>query len=30
VRQLIYPTSVERWRRYEHWLGDLTELAADA
>lgn len=27
VRQPIYRTSVERWRRYEPWLGELRELA---
>ena len=26
ARQPIYKTSVERWRRYEPWLGDLAEL----
>jgi hypothetical protein len=26
VRQPIYQTSVERWRRYEPWLGELREL----
>jgi tetratricopeptide (TPR) repeat protein len=30
ARQPIYRTSVERWRRYEPWLGELRELAADA
>jgi tetratricopeptide (TPR) repeat protein len=30
ARQPIYRTSVERWRRYEPWLGELLELAADA
>ncbi len=29
VRQPIYRTSVERWRRYEPWLGELRELASD-
>jgi tetratricopeptide (TPR) repeat protein len=29
ARQPIYRTSVERWRRYEPWLGELRELAAD-
>jgi tetratricopeptide (TPR) repeat protein len=27
TRQPIYRTSVERWRRYEPWLGPLRELA---
>jgi len=27
ARQPIYRTSVERWRRYEPWLGELRELA---
>jgi tetratricopeptide (TPR) repeat protein len=26
ARQLIYRTSVERWRRYEPWIGELREL----
>lgn len=26
ARQPIYKTSVERWRRYEPWLGELLEL----
>ena len=30
ARQPIYRTSVERWRRYEPWLGELKELAPDA
>ena len=30
ARQPIYRTSVERWRRYEPWLGELRQLAADA
>ena len=29
ARQPIYRTSVERWRRYEPWLGPLRELAQD-
>jgi len=29
VRQPIYRTAVERWRRYEPWLGPLRELAPD-
>ncbi len=29
ARQPIYRTSVERWRRYEPWLGELRELLAD-
>ena len=29
ARQPIYRSSVERWRRYEPWLGELRELAAD-
>jgi tetratricopeptide (TPR) repeat protein len=27
ARQPIYRTSVERWRRYQPWLGELSELA---
>ena len=27
ARQPVYKTSVERWRRYEPWLGELRELA---
>ncbi len=27
ARQPVYRTSVERWRRYEPWLGELRELA---
>jgi hypothetical protein len=30
ARQPIYNTSVERWRRYQPWLGELRELLADA
>jgi tetratricopeptide (TPR) repeat protein len=30
ARQPIYRTSVERWRRYEPWLGELRQLSADA
>jgi hypothetical protein len=30
ARQPIYRTSVERWRRYEPWLGELRELATEA
>jgi len=26
VRQPVYKTSVQRWRRYEPWLGELREL----
>jgi hypothetical protein len=26
ARQPIYRSSVERWRRYEPWFGDLREL----
>jgi tetratricopeptide (TPR) repeat protein len=29
VRQPVYKTSVERWRRYEPWLGELRELLKD-
>ena len=29
ARQPIYRTSVERWRRYEPWLGELRELATE-
>ena len=28
ARQPVYKTSVERWRRYEPWLGELRELAS--
>jgi hypothetical protein len=32
ARQPVYATSVERWRRYEPWLGELRTLlpAAEA
>jgi tetratricopeptide (TPR) repeat protein len=30
ARQPIYRTSVERWRRFEPWLGELRELLAEA
>ena len=30
ARQPIYRTSVERWRRYEPWLGELRALVPDA
>jgi tetratricopeptide (TPR) repeat protein len=30
ARQPIYRTSVERWRRYEPWLGELRTLLAEA
>lgn len=30
ARQPIYRTSVERWRRYEPWLGELRELSPGA
>ena len=30
VRQPIYKTSVERWRRFEPWLGELRELLTEA
>lgn len=30
ARQPVYTTSVERWRRYEPWLGELRELLPDA
>jgi hypothetical protein len=30
ARQPIYRMSVERWRRYERWLGELSELAPGA
>ncbi len=30
ARQPIYRTSVERWRRYEPWLGELRDLAPEA
>ena len=29
ARQPIYRTSLERWRRYEPWLGELRELAPE-
>ena len=29
ARQPIYRTSVERWRRYEPWLGEFAELLED-
>jgi hypothetical protein len=29
ARQPIYRTSVERWRRYEPWLGPLRPLVGD-
>jgi hypothetical protein len=29
ARQPIYQTSVELWRRYEPWLGELRELAPE-
>jgi tetratricopeptide (TPR) repeat protein len=29
ARQPIYRTSVQRWRRYEPWLGELRELAPE-
>ncbi len=30
ARQPIYRTSVDRWRRYEPWLGELRELLSDS
>jgi hypothetical protein len=30
ARQPVYKTSVERWRRYEPWLGELRELLPEA
>jgi tetratricopeptide (TPR) repeat protein len=30
ARQPVYRTSVERWRRYEPWLGELRELLPEA
>jgi tetratricopeptide (TPR) repeat protein len=30
ARQPIYRTSVERWRHYEPWLGELRDLLVDA
>ncbi|HWD41169.1 MAG TPA: sulfotransferase [Fimbriimonas sp.] len=30
VRQPIYKTSVERWRRYESWLGEFASLQTDS
>jgi len=29
ARQPVFKTSVERWRRYEPWLGELRQLLAD-
>ncbi len=29
ARQPVYKTSVERWRRYEPWLGELRQLLPD-
>jgi tetratricopeptide (TPR) repeat protein len=29
ARQPVFRTSVERWRRYEPWLGELRQLLAD-
>jgi hypothetical protein len=29
ARQPVYSTSVERWRRYEPWLGELVQLRAN-
>jgi hypothetical protein len=26
ARQPVYKTSLQRWRRYEPWLGELREL----
>ncbi len=28
ARQPVYATSIERWRRYESWLGEFRELAS--
>ena len=28
ARQPVYTTSTERWRRYEPWLGELSELTS--
>jgi Sulfotransferase family len=30
ARQPVYRTSVERWRRYEPWLGELRQLLPEA
>ena len=30
ARQPIYRTSVDRWRRYEPWLGELRELLSNS
>jgi hypothetical protein len=30
VRQPVYNTSVEKWRRYEPWLGEFWQLAPEA
>jgi tetratricopeptide (TPR) repeat protein len=29
ARQPVYQSSTERWRRYEHWLGELRQLLAE-
>jgi hypothetical protein len=29
ARQPIYRTSVERWRSYEPWIGELLQLLPD-
>ena len=29
ARQPVYATSTERWRRYEPWLGELSELTSE-
>ncbi len=30
ARQPVYTSSLERWRRYEPWLGELRELLTEA
>ncbi len=30
ARQPIYKSSIERWRRYEPWLGELRQLDPEA
>ena len=30
ARQPVYSSSVERWRRYEPWLGELRQLLPEA
>lgn len=30
ARQPVYTGSLERWRRYENWLGELRDLVPEA